>query len=222
MKITKIEQQKKDKHRYNIYLDDEFAFGLYEESIIDFGLRKGVELDENKINEIRIYDEYNFARKVAFRFLSYRQRSVSEIIKRLKKEEISEGTIDKVINYLKDLKFLDDEKFSKLLIESKTRKRPIGRRLLTMKLMEKGVEKEIIDKSITENYSDEQEIEAAKRVLEKYLKKVKAENDFEKRKKCFQHLLMRGFNFDTANEAIRTSGIFNKWNTDKTDLADFH
>ena len=62
MIITSIEEQKK-KGRFNIFLDGEFAFGLYKETIYDFGLRVKDNLTEEKVRELKSYDEINFGKK---------------------------------------------------------------------------------------------------------------------------------------------------------------
>jgi regulatory protein len=49
MKITRIEKQIKFKNRYNIFLDGEFAFGLYDDTILKFGLRTNDELSDEII-----------------------------------------------------------------------------------------------------------------------------------------------------------------------------
>ena len=41
MQITKIEVQKKKQNRFNIYINDEFAFGVDEATLLKFSLTKG-------------------------------------------------------------------------------------------------------------------------------------------------------------------------------------
>ena len=48
MVITKIEAQKK-KGRYNIYLNDAFAFGVDQATVVKFALFKGTELTKEQI-----------------------------------------------------------------------------------------------------------------------------------------------------------------------------
>ena len=52
MQITKIEVQKKKQNRFNIYLNNEFAFGVDEDTLLKFGLTKGTELTQDTIREI--------------------------------------------------------------------------------------------------------------------------------------------------------------------------
>ena len=83
-KITRLEQQKNNKDRVNVYLDDEFAFGL---NLMDAAhLRKGQELTENDIVELRQKDAIVKSIGIAVNLLSYRPRSTHEIRQKLQKK----------------------------------------------------------------------------------------------------------------------------------------
>lgn len=202
-KITSIEPQKR-KGRYNIYLDGEFAFGADKETIYTFGLRKNDELIESKINEIKEYDEFNFGKKIAFRFLNYKPRTEKETIKKLKENKISEKSVEKVIIALKNLKYLDDEHFAQMYLEEKLTNNPKGKRLIAIKLAEKGIKKEVIDKVMESQYSEEQEIKKANELLKKYKVKVRVKTDTEKKQKCYRYLLSKGFEYDIVNQVCKT------------------
>ncbi|MCX6165640.1 MAG: RecX family transcriptional regulator, partial [Ignavibacteriae bacterium] len=184
-KITGIEPQKR-KGRYNIFLDSEFAFGADKETIYTFGLRKDDELTEDKISEIKDYDEFNFGKKIALYFLNYKSRTEKEIRKKLKEKKISEKSIDKIITILKDLKYIDDNQFAKLYLEDKLSNNPKGKRIIAMKLAEKGINKEVINNVINSQYKEDKEIEKAKELLIKYLKKVRAKSPIDKKQKCYR------------------------------------
>ncbi len=206
MKISKIERQKKRSNRYNIFLDGEFAFGLYDDTILRYGLRTNDELEEEKIKEMREADEYIFGKNVAYKFLSYRQRSEKEIRTKLKEKKIQVETIEKVINYLKEFKYLNDEIFSKTYLQSQLINKPAGKRLLKMKMIEKGISKETADKVLKVNYSGEEELSSAKLLLTKYKKRIKQKDEREIKRKCFQYLISRGFDFDISKAAIGETG----------------
>ncbi len=202
MKITSIEQQKKDKHRYNFYVDGEYLFALYDDSILKYGLRKGDVLTPEKIREMKEYDEYNYGKKVAYNYLSYRQRSRKEIERKMKSKKVSAKVIDKVIKWLEELNYLNDEEFAKQLIENKIERRPIGRRMLEQKLFQSGIDRELRERSLKENYSEEKELEKAEELLKKYVKKVKYKDEFDRRNKCFKYIVSRGFGYSIAEEVI--------------------
>jgi regulatory protein len=203
MLITQITRQEKDKNRCSIFIDDKFFMGIYEDTLVKFRLRKGDEVTEQALKEIKFYDEINFGKKIALKYLSYKPRSKKEIEKKLTVLKLSENSIKEVINWLESIRYLNDDHYSKIFIENKTVRKPIGRRLLIQKLLQSGIEKEIIEKNILELYSGEKELTAAISVLKKYSKKVKAKNENEKKRKCFQYLLSRGFEYGVVTEAIK-------------------
>lgn len=203
MRITKIEKQKKDKSRYSIYIDDEFQFGLYDDTLLKYGLRTGDELSEAKINGIREYDEYNYGKKVAYSYLSYKQRSRKEIEKKLKTKKISASSIEKIIEWLTELKYINDDAYARMLIEGKLRRKPIGKRMLEQKLKLAGIEKESAEKAIKENYSEETELNKAKELLEKYVRKSRFKNEIDKKGKCYKYLISRGFDGEIAQRVWR-------------------
>jgi regulatory protein len=145
MVVTKIEKQKKRRGRYNVFLDGEFCFGASDNTILKFGLRTKDELTDEKIDEIKDYDEFDYAKKYSFDLLSRSPKSEKEIRTKLKQKKISESNIVKVITSLKDLKFLDDKNYAKLFIESKLRNNPAGKVVIKNKLREKGIGKELVE-----------------------------------------------------------------------------
>ena len=203
MKITKIEAQKKDKHRYNIFLDGSFAFGLYEDSVLKYGLRTEDELDEKKIKEMREFDEFGYGKKAAYSFLAYKPRSKKELVKKLRQKKVSDSIIDDIIELLEKQKYLDDKTFAKSYLEDKLNSKPIGRRLAKLKLFEKGVDKELIETTIDENYSEDKEFELAAKLMEKFEKKVKHKDPADKRNKCYRYLISKGFDYETAGRVLK-------------------
>ena len=200
--ITSIEPQKKD-GRYNIFIDGEFAFGAYKDTIYNFGLRKNDELTDDKLKEIRDTDELNFGKKVAYTFLSYKPRTEKDVRKKLKEKKISTENIDKIVSFMKQFKYLDDSTFAIQYLEAKLARKPEGKRLIAMKLAGKGVDKEIIGGIIDAKYNEETEISKARELLEKYYKKVKAKSEVDRKRKCYQHLLSKGFDYEIINNAFR-------------------
>ena len=78
MVITKIEAQKK-KGRYNIYLNDAFAFGVDEATVVKYALFKGTELTKEQIEEIQHDDCIQQAYQKALHFLNFKLRSTKEV-----------------------------------------------------------------------------------------------------------------------------------------------
>lgn len=203
MLITKLERQKKNHKRFNLYLDGEFYCGLYDDTLLKYGIASGDEVTEKQIEEIRGFDEYIYGKKIAFDYLSYRIRTISEIRKRLKKTKLQDETINKVISHLKELKLVDDEAFARQLVAEKIKNKPAGKRMIEKKLFEMGIPKQVGESVLDELLDEETEKSLALKVYEKFSPKISGLDKQEARKKIFAKLASRGFNFDIINEIIR-------------------
>lgn len=203
MLITKIERQKKDRNRCNLYIDGSFFCGLYDDTVLKYGIAPHDEITEKKLDEIKDFDEYIYGKKIAFDYLSYRVRTVSEIRKKLKSKKISGESVEKVLKHLNELKLTNDEEFAKQLIQEKIARNPSGKRVLKQKLFEKGISKEVSDEAIEKAFADIDEKELALKSFEKYYPRIKSQETDKKRKKAFDFLSRRGFNFDVINEIIK-------------------
>lgn len=205
MKITKIEKQKKNQSRYNIFVDGEFAFGLYDDTLLKHGLRSGDVLTEKKVEQIRKEDEFIFGKRSAYNFLSRRQRSVNEVEQKLRQLEVSERTISEVIDYFEETGYLSDDKFSKEFIESKIRRRPTGRRIIKNGLRMKGIEDELAENLLRENYSENLELSKAEEAAKKYLMKneKRFKNVLDRKSKLYRHLVSRGFPIDLIQKVLK-------------------
>ena len=108
--ITKIEAQKKNKDRVNIYVDEEFFTGLDLELVHSLNLKKGSILDKKKLKELIDKDNLSKAKNKALRILSKAEQSEKTL--RDKLSDYDEDTINEVIEYMKELKYLDDKGFA--------------------------------------------------------------------------------------------------------------
>lgn len=202
MLITKIEKQKKDKRRYNIWVDDEFFCGLYDDTILKYGIRKNDEISEDKINRIKDFDEYIYGKKVAYDYLSYRVRTVSELRKKLKSKKISESSVEKILAHLSELGLTNDEEFAAQLIKEKISRKPIGKKLLRQKLFEKGVPKAVSEDAIEKAFTQVSEKDLARENFKKYYPKIKDREIKDQKKMTFDYLARRGFDYGIINEII--------------------
>ena len=200
-RITQIESQKKNKDRLNIYLDGGFAFGLAEEVALRHNLHEGDELTESVIDEILLAEESNRAKERALVFLSYRARSVDELNKKLKEKGFSERTICRVIDDFLRVGLLDDRKFALSFTHSRMEQKPMSKRFLQRELIQKGIEEEIVEQAVDEAYGGCTELEIAKDLIQRRIRRYKG--DVKAKKKLSDFLLRRGFNWDVISEVLQ-------------------
>lgn len=202
-KITDIKPQKRRSKRRSIFVDSEFLCGVDEEIVATLGLRVGREVDKRKIGEILHKEETKKAKDYAFKLLSYRPRSIKEIEDRLKRKDYSSKVILEVIKSLKRLKFLDNKEFAKMWMENRIRTRPLGRYRLKQELIQKGIDKDLVEKTLS-NYREEKEIELAKELTQRKLRKSYRSLDrLTAQRRLYGFLQRRGFSYDTIQEVMK-------------------
>jgi regulatory protein len=132
--------------------------------------------------------------------LSIRPRSVSEITKYLNRKTTDADLINQTVQKLIDLKFLDDQKFAAWLIESRSRSRPRGQRLLAHELKAKGIDDmTIYDNRMTTN----DEFSLAQAALSKKLSHWKDLSYRDFRVKAGRFLASRGFSWEVIERAVK-------------------
>jgi len=196
-KITRLVVQKKDKKRVNLYLDDEFAFGLALAEAMH--LKVGQLLDEKQIAILQDKDAYQKALARALNYLTRRPRSVKEIERYLLKKERSPAHLKAVLARLTELDLLDDLAFAHYWIENREAFRPRGRYALRYELRQKGVSETIIDTALSEVEIDE--VESAYRVVQKKQRRwYGTSNQWKLQQKVGSYLSRRGFGWDVIRE----------------------
>lgn len=133
------------------------------------------------------------------RFLSFRQRSELEIKQYLKKNKAADDDLQKILEKLKELKFIDDKEFAVRFIEDRISYHPKSQKILGLELKRKGIAKEIIDEVLSGAAGDNSIINAA---LKKALRKYHNLPMPEKKKKLIAYLAARGFEWDIIKTAI--------------------
>ncbi|MCX6806965.1 MAG: RecX family transcriptional regulator [Candidatus Berkelbacteria bacterium] len=200
-KITKIEPQKK-RHRFNIFVDDKFAVGVFEEVIIALGLKENEEIDLRKIKKLEKTEEEIRAYNNALRLLSYRQRSEKEMAGRLKRK-FPEKLVRKTVSRLKKEKLLNEAEFARAWVRSRMTLRPKGKRLIFYELRCKGIPEELIKKTLKKEYNENKELELARKLTQKKKQSLKNLLPRERRQKLIGFLQRRGFSWDTIKVVIK-------------------
>ena len=144
------------------------------------------------------------ALSLAYRYLSFRPRTVVEIEKYLQKKAIQHsltpGEIQAAIEILKDQGYLNDLEFIKSFVSSRSSLKPKSKWVLEMELKKLGVSQEDIDTFFSKNLANEDEL--AQAALKKKMKMLSLIPDKRKRfMKAVSFLQRRGFSFDTAKGA---------------------
>jgi regulatory protein len=142
-----------------------------------------------------ILPEENFTKawETTIRILAARNHTQLEIEQKLKKRGYLTKIILQVIKQCEEYNYINDEATAlSYLNELKLRRYGTYRILMTMK--QKGLDKELIENLLEENYPEEEEVENAQIALKKIQQKLSRETDiYKKKNKIYRYLSTRGF-----------------------------
>ena len=203
-KITKIEQQKKNKDRVSVYIDDEFAFGIHKDILVEFNVYVGMNLEDDYIKDILKREEQKKANDYALNLLSYRARSEKEIYDKLKGKGYEDSIINATINMLRRYNFINDVEYAKMFVREKMNLSKNGSYKIKQKLYLKGINRDIIDNVMEELIDEEDEFEKALAIAEKKVQSYGNIEDYKKYRKLNDFLLRRGFDYDIVSKVITT------------------
>jgi len=144
-------------------------------------------------------------------FLSYRDRSESEIKKALakysQKVPLAFGAViqEEILEDLAERGFIGDSEFAQSYIRDViSSTNPVGKRYISDFLAKKGVSKDVIETALASEYSEELEQEALSRCLEKKMPLLRTQDVWSARKKLANYLLRRGFSPSLVYAAVDT------------------
>jgi regulatory protein len=146
--------------------------------------------------------ELTRAKNAAYRFLTYRPRSRAEIDKKLHDKEFDDAIIETVLADLARLGYVNDLQFALGWTRSRIMLRGFGRRRIGQELKNKGIGPDIIREAFAEVFSDETEIETAKRVAEKKIITMKSLDRVTRRRRLAGFLERKGFSFEIIREVL--------------------
>ena len=198
--ITKIEQQKKNQDRVNIYVNDEFFTAIYKELVFTFNLKKGDEIDENNLKTILDDEMYLKAKNKALNILSKADQSEKKIKEKLQ-TDFEEETINKVIDFLKRNKFVDDNLLAHKIVNTNLNLNKCGKNRIKQNLYNKGLDTSSIIEAMSEIDSDI-EFENAMYLAKKRYERIKNEDIKKIYQKLSQHLAYKGFNYDIIKRVL--------------------
>lgn len=147
----------------------------------------------------------NFVLAAALRLLKYRSRSCKELRDRLTKKGYSIKLIEKTIDYLLELDYLDDLKFAKSFVEDKINQRGVGPIYLKSELLKHGIPQDQISIIVSKAYEVHSQDQLIKKHIEKR-KKVLIDKSSENQKRKIIHFLQRkGFSWSQISTHIDES-----------------
>ena len=140
------------------------------------------------------------------KYCAYQERCVKDVREKLKTFDIPQAEKDKVLNYLLDNRFVNDERFAKSFVRGKVNQSGWGLNKIRFHLIQKGIAIEIINEALGQT-DEEMYRQRLIDILTTKAKTVKAATDFERKRKLAAYATQKGFESSLIWEVLKDLAI---------------
>lgn len=188
MLITQISEL--DKKRMMIRTDEAVSFVLYKGEVRKLALKEGEELPAEVYEEIRSEILIKRARKRAMFLLEKMDRTESQLRDKLRQGFYAEDIIEDAISYVKGYHYIDDTRYARNYVRCQKERK--SKRQIKADLLQKGVDRDVIDSAMESEYEAEAEQELILKWIEKRHYSIE-NSDRKEKQKMYQFLMRKGF-----------------------------
>ena len=140
------------------------------------------------------------------KYCAYQERCVKDVRDKLKTFEIPEEEKAKILDYLLDNRFVNDERYAKSFVRGKINQSCWGVNKIRFHLIQKGIDKDIIEEALGQT-DEEAYRQRLIEILKTKAKTVKADSDFEKKRKLAAYAMQKGFEGSLVWEVLKDLAI---------------
>lgn len=162
--------------------------------------KSGMPFDRQSFDSFLKERSYPFALEKAVSQLASRARTEKEIVDCLRKNAYPEQTVAKVMARLHEAGYINDTDFAAQWTTARASK-GLGSRRIRMELRQKGVDQEVIDRTLS-SVDDEEFMNGALKAAQKASRGKDLSSPAD-RQKILAAMLRRGYDFSQAKQAIQ-------------------
>ncbi len=200
--IREIASQKRNKNRYNISDEDGFLTSLSVETVLRYHLKEGMQISDELLEEMKREDTVKYAKEIGVAYVAYAPRTRWQLEQHLAQKGIDAQSIAQAVETLERYSYLDDAAYVREFVRSYGEK--LGAGAMRQKLMERGVERQIIEENM--ELSQEGQQAAALALAQKLRRKYADQPEQKRRQKMFAALARRGFSYDDIRAVLGELG----------------
>ncbi len=200
MIVTEI--RSKNKNKSIVCLDGEIAFVLYKGDFNRYGIVLGEELSDSSYKEITEEILPKRAYERACKLLMSRDYTVKQLQQKLYADGYPEETVQKTIEKLEGLNYLDDQRYTQNFIFWKSEKKSRSR--MISDLRQRGIDSDVAV-AVYAKLLEADDIDNEEIVIKRFLDKkgfVAKEADYDRLHKMIQTLLRKGFSYESIRHVL--------------------
>lgn len=187
------------KGKYRVTFETGVTCLVYRKEAARFSLHGGAFISKQEYEELLEEVVGKRAKKRALHLLEQMDRTEQQLRDKLVANEYPSRCIDEAIAYVKSFHYLDDERYASNYVRFSQEK--MSRLQMKQKLMQKGIERILIENAIEEEYVAD-EMQQIARLLQKR-RYVPGECDEKEFQRTYQYVLRRGFRSSDILKAMR-------------------
>lgn len=147
-------------------------------------------------------EEWKQAKEYALRSLTRCDQTEWQLRQKLEKKGYSDTTTEKVICFLKEYHYIDDERFLEQYIESHCSR--LNRKQLKIRLYRKGISGENLEEYLERCQYDEDTL--LRKAVDKYMRN-KDRTDPVIRRKAAAYLMQKGYSYSKIRKALEPEEV---------------
>ena len=190
--LSGIEVQKKNTTRFSLFVKDDFLMGVSDSAFVHFNLKKGMELDQQKVNAILEFEQRWAIREYLIRLLARRDHSKTELLKKGLKKGYLKGSLEEILDELSEKGYINNQGFARKFARDKFRFNHWGAQKIRVELIKKGISPTDIQLALEELESDDQ-IEKMFYLVQKSTARFRRKQPEKRRKNVFDFLMRKGY-----------------------------
>lgn len=196
MRITSI--TRKSGTRYTVEVDDAYWYIVDEEILSSCHLRRGMEVDEEFLQQVKRRAEERRAREYAFHLLEVRDYAEKELYDKLCRH-VSKETAAMTVAKMIELGLLDDERYAAKLAEFLLTQKKFSRRRALYEMQRRGVSREQAELALEAvEVTPEEQLRAL--IEQKYLRRLQEPDGH---RKVLAALARQGFAYSDIQHALQ-------------------
>lgn len=200
MIVDSIDINENNKAFAAVYLDNRASFCLPLKRIKELDIAEGKDISDESVQYILACEVYAAAKAAAVKYISTKLRTVRETRTRLEEIGFDSNTIERVINDLLEINYLNDYKYALSFISDRKKLKPMSSKAITYELEYRGIANNVIETALGEiELSDDQ---TAYALISKKFAKYSSFDDEKLINKMRSFLMSRGFNYSQVSKAI--------------------
>lgn len=195
MKITALKAQVKNAERVSIFVDGKYTFSLTINDVIEYKLKKDLEVTELDIETYKKLSADGKLRARAYEWLMGRPHSTKELKDYLYKKKTDKDLQQKLITEFTSKGILSDERFAEWAVERLTRKNKSQRAIIN-ELRSKGIDLVTIQSVMSHSGAVDSQH------LQTLVTKLQTRPRYADQQKLTSYLISKGFRYDDIKEVL--------------------